>query len=337
MRRLAKWFLVSLVALLISLPLTLSTHFGQSCLLRLVSIASGRVQISGLAGSLLGEGTIAAIRLRDDRGIWAEVKDITFDWRPWALLSGRLAVDRIRVAQIDVLRRPMNHANTAKESPSDLAIPLQITLGELDIRAITLSDDVIGERLALRLLAAVQMNGATSASEARLELHRIDGHKAHLTSRLYFEPDTRSLNITIEADDPEGGLVSRSLGLPERTPVSMRVASMGPLDAWTADLSVAARGTPFLAGTARLNAAGDGTHRLTARLSGFVERLVPDILRPALGGQTDVAIAADIEGLHDGAPRRVRQARVSVTGHALQAQAIGGGDLLQGAFHGAVK
>jgi translocation and assembly module TamB len=335
MRRLGKWLLALLAATLIGLSITLSTHVGQSGVLRLASLASDQVQIDELTGSLFGDGAIAAVRLSDRDGAWLDVRGISFAWTPSQLLAGRLDVAHIRVESVTILRRPASSADTESGDGSAMGLPLKIAIGELSVKAITLAAPVVGEPVTLRLAGNTRIGDATEGAEARLRLQRLDGAKGHLTASFAVKPGKPSLDIEIQASEPAGGLVAGLLGLPAQT-LSARLSGTGPIDAWAADLAIETGEEPILTGSIRLDATSDDTHHLSGRMAGSIGRLMPVAAAELLAERIDASIDADLVGLVNGAPQQIRNARIAVNGHAMQASASGGLDLTHGSFHGAI-
>jgi translocation and assembly module TamB len=71
-----------------------------------LSAAGREVRITGFAGALSAQATMAQMTIADDEGIWLTVKDVTLDWSRSALLSGRIVIDQFSAAEIDLVRMP---------------------------------------------------------------------------------------------------------------------------------------------------------------------------------------------------------------------------------------
>ncbi|MBA2126735.1 hypothetical protein DLM45_10980 [Hyphomicrobium methylovorum] len=341
MRRITKILLFIAAAFVIVATAATSTHLGQSSMLRLVaSIASSEdsaIAIGELNGSLFDEASIAEISVSDKDGPWLTVRNISFAWSPSELFSGRAAISYLHVDKIAVLRKPVGapkKTNTDKSSPG---LPLKIALRELDVKAIDISEQVTGEHATLRLTGGADVGDTKKANVAQFHLERIDGPQSDLRANVSYNPEMRALELAISGSESENGLVSHLLGFPSRPPLSVELHGSGALNAWKANLSLAANSEPFLAGTLRLDETNTTTHRLSGSLAGFVERLVPAAAADILAGKTELNVSADITGLNDGALRSISDIRVNATGASMQVAATGGIDIASGYVHGGIE
>ena len=86
-----------------------NTAAGRVQIEKLVArLTAGNVQLSGLAGSFPSHLTLEELQLRDAAGVWLTAKKIELDWTPWAYLEGRLQIDRLQVASVDMERLPQS-------------------------------------------------------------------------------------------------------------------------------------------------------------------------------------------------------------------------------------
>lgn len=339
MRRLARLLMMSLLVLGAFVILGLSTNLGQSSLLRLVAAMSSskdaRAIIGKLEGSLFGNGSITSISLSDKQGVWLTAKGISFTWAPWRLMWGRLSIDFVRVEGVSVLRKPFSEVSRGRAAGgSDFAIPVRLEMGSFDVLAIDIAERVIGEAVTFRVVGDARIDGAERANTAQLHLNRLDGPRGNLRARFALVPEKHSLEVDILGEEPAGGIVSRLLGLTHRPAVSMQIQGSGQLDAWIANLSMSASGKPFVAGVIRLAATGNGTHRLTGNVNGYVAWLVPRLSAGLFAGRTDMNVAADLTGLADGTLTSIGDIRADVMSAGLHLAVTGGVDLTNGFVHG---
>ena len=73
-------------------------------------LTGGNVQLSGLGGSFPSHLTLAQLQLRDAAGVWLTATRIELDWTPLAYLEGRLQIERLHVAAVDMERLPQSSA-----------------------------------------------------------------------------------------------------------------------------------------------------------------------------------------------------------------------------------
>ena len=80
-----------------------NTETGRHQIEKLVDrLTAGNVQLSGLAGSFPSHLYLDQLQLKDKTGVWLTAKRIELDWTPLAYLEGRLQIDRLQVASVDM-------------------------------------------------------------------------------------------------------------------------------------------------------------------------------------------------------------------------------------------
>lgn len=343
MRRLRKIAVLLPLALLLGLTALVSTHVGQTLLLRLASsLASSdaiALQIGALDGSLFGDGTISDIALSDKDGVWLKAHDVAYSWSPRQLASGHLDVASLRIGKVSILRKPVPRSGSASQAKSEHAttgLPLRLRLGELNIRQIDVGASIAGEAVKLHVSGSAKIEDIDEAM-VRFHVARLDGVGATLDAKIAAVRASHSLTLAVNGTEPEGGFLSVLLGLPSRPPVSLKIDGRGTLDAFNAELALAAAGKPFVAGNVNLTDQGNGTHRLGGTAAGYVEALVPSIANELFAGKTDLIFAADVTGLADGVARTIGNAKFALTSSNLRVEAAGGGDLAELSFHGNVE
>src|SRR5882757_416719 len=125
MRRPAKfalWSLGGFAALLMlivaSVLIGANTGAGRAAIEKLTDrLTAGTVRVSGLQGSLPSHLLVDRLELADKRGVWLSAENIRLDWSPLAYLQGRLHVDDLQVATLDMERLPESSSQTASADP----------------------------------------------------------------------------------------------------------------------------------------------------------------------------------------------------------------------------
>ncbi|MEO1239934.1 MAG: translocation/assembly module TamB, partial [Pseudomonadota bacterium] len=69
------------------------------------------VTVRGFRGALTGRAELASLTVSDGDGDWLTLSDAVLDWDRAALLRGRLEVDEITAARIDLPRLPVGQAS----------------------------------------------------------------------------------------------------------------------------------------------------------------------------------------------------------------------------------
>ena len=117
--KISTWVLGALALLMVSLGGALlmlsNTETGRAAIEKLTyRLTDGQVRIVGLTGSNLSHLRIEKLELRDALGVWLSAERIVVDWSPLAFIAGRLRVDNLQVAAVDMLRLPQRSATAPR-------------------------------------------------------------------------------------------------------------------------------------------------------------------------------------------------------------------------------
>ena len=290
MKRILKWLgrmaLASGVTVLLA-ALWLATGPGQRSALKIAawaaSSADSAIQFGTLDGSLFSDGRIASITLSDRDGAWLEVRGLSFSWRPLALLVGRLHIESLTVDAVDVARAPA--PSDGKTESGSMSLPLiRLVLARFEIREINIAEAVAGEPLQLRAKADAHLVDPAQGLGAHLAIRRLDGPGGTATVHLSYRPETQDLDLAVAASEPGDGIAARLLDL-DGASLDLAFDGSGPLDAWRATWSLAASGTPFIAGNAAIDKSESG-HDIAARFEGYLTPLTPRSAAALVAGKT---------------------------------------------------
>jgi translocation and assembly module TamB len=201
--------LVLLLMLVIGTVLIVgNTSAGRVQIEKLVArLTGGNVQLSGLAGSLPNHLTLEELELRDSGGVWLTAKKIELDWTPWAYLEGRLQIDRLQVASIDMERLPQSSATSTSQA--------EVSIPRIDVTQATLSVVHLGAAL-VGVPASLAANGSAHLRSVRDMLfdasaRRIDGDGQY---ELHLHFDAQRMDAALKLHEPAGGPLENILSLP---------------------------------------------------------------------------------------------------------------------------
>ena len=133
------WSVALLVALLLATALTLRWASRSESALRWGIAKLGeqlpcRLTVQGLSGSLSEPIRIQRLVCESD-ALRVDASQVELDWSPWALMRERLDVASLRAATLVVEARDKNQGPLAV--PTDLALPLAVHLGRLELGTVT--------------------------------------------------------------------------------------------------------------------------------------------------------------------------------------------------------
>lgn len=271
MRRLVALFLVllSVVALPLRAQEADDKTFLEGWLEQNLSAAGRDVRITGFAGALSAHATMDELTIADDRGIWLTLREAELDWTRSALLTGRLEIDRLSAREIEMARRPVAIGDGPQAESSDFALPelpVAINIGRIEAGTVILDAPVLGREVRLSVGGSARLEGG--AGEAKLTLARTDGEDGRFAIDGAYANETRYLKLSLDLAEGPDGIVAGLTGLPGGVPLDLTVAGEGPVDDFTAEVSLATDGEPRLAGQVVLtggDAGADGAAPLHFR------------------------------------------------------------------------
>lgn len=164
--------LAALVGLVTAAVLVLGWVGGTASGLRFAAglaehFSGGLLAVEGADGYLLGGLRIKGLKVRT-ADLQLELRNLELDWRPGALGSGLLEVDRLSASELAVATRSSSEPATL---PVNLEIPLAFRLGQLRLDRLTLAA-LEGERAAAPHL---ELTGLAGRLESDGRVHRFSG------------------------------------------------------------------------------------------------------------------------------------------------------------------
>jgi len=234
--RYTAWGFGGLVVLLVAAFVLLQTPPGLRTLGYLVS--SSDITVKGLGGFIPTDLHVERVELRDKDGIWLSLDDAQVRWSFSSLFTGRVRVEEVKAAKIDVVRLPLPTEQAVKSSSSrKFGIPVGV-----DIDALSVDDLHVGPALGVvdshwKLAGSGLLTADGSASRFKLDMNRTDGPAAQLAVDLGFSLDRFSVDGTIAAtESSKGGLVAALIGRPDLDGMSVKLIAKGDRSQGTAEL-----------------------------------------------------------------------------------------------------
>jgi translocation and assembly module TamB len=238
-RNIAGWILGGLTLLMLALGgivmMVGNTGAGRAAMEKLTyRLTRGHVKISGLAGSFPHHLVIERLQLSDALGPWLTAEHIALDWSPFAYLRGRLQVDSVQIARVDVQRLPTGSSTV---NGSELSIP-QIDVGRGSIELLQLDAQLAGAPASLVARGSAHLR---SLRDMALEAtaHRVDGDGDY---ELHLRFDPKRMDTVLKVHEPAGGPLENVLSLPGLGELSATINLSGPRTREQLELSLKAGG-----------------------------------------------------------------------------------------------
>ena len=299
------------LVLLFAAYMYLQTEAGRADLARILAGLLSRpgqaeITITRLSGDLPGQIHLSGIEVRDMEGEWLSLRSVAVEWRPVALISGRLHVTRADVSGLRVARLPVE--SKEHEEPRELQWPLLPFTVAVDRFSF---DDVFLDAPVLGVTASFRAVGETMTTDDRIvktmvTVERTDGIPAYAEASVLYHPRTESLTLRLEVDEPQGGVIARILQLSGLPPVSIRLNGDGPLAAWRGRLMAQAGDLALI--EMDINVDRDRAYTVQAHGRADVTRSVDEPLR----GLLSPAVSFTLElGFSDAESIALRQGRLT--------------------------
>lgn len=266
----------------------LQTRLGKDWLVGALNHAmAGTAQISGLAGDIPWDMSIARIQLLDAGGPWGEIDDVVWKLRLADLLGGRLTIADLRADRVSVERKPQPSPPGATP-PRPTRLPIAVDLQHLEILTVELAAPVVGRAMTMALTG----DAAFSDGErrARVTLARIDGQPGRIDAALVLSGVPSRLQVDIRADEPTGQLLNRLLSRDDNLPLAVDFHGAGPLADWHGHLEVDAGAIGRLTTAIALSDQGGYHAALDGRAA--AEGLLPPSIASAIGNDAAFHVVA---------------------------------------------
>ncbi len=273
--------------------------FLEGWLEKQLSSVGRRVTITGFSGALSARAHLDRLDIADDAGVWLVLEDATLDWQRSAVLRGRLEINELSAASLNILRRPQPAADIltpearAPRRFSLPELPVAINIGNLEIDRLQLGQDILGEGLVARLGGAAQLEDGQGF--AHLALERIDQKRGLLRFAGRFSNSTNRLELDLSVDEQADGILARLAHIPERPALAFAFTGAGTLPDFSGRISLQSDGVQRIGGRIEI-AAGEttGDIRFQSEVSGDVRPLFVNRLRPFFGPRTELRTSATL-------------------------------------------
>ncbi|WLR92083.1 translocation/assembly module TamB domain-containing protein [Shinella zoogloeoides] len=259
-----------------------------------IAAASGQVvSISEPSGLLNGKLRAGTITLGDEKGTYAEIRDLAVDWSPLQLLFFSFDASRVSASSVSLLRLPESKAD-AEKSDTPFTLPVEVHVGSLAIPELFVSGTVAGRDQRL----VVSGRGDATAESVAVKLSASEKARpdARVAADIVFNPAENVLRLEADVAEPKGGILAGLLKLPNDPAVGIRLTGDGPLSQWKGRLSAALDGTEMLRVDGRHDLAASGLHTIALKGGGTFDALMPPQFRPLFAGETGIDVVAAFDG-----------------------------------------
>jgi translocation and assembly module TamB len=213
-----------------------NTGAGQRLIARQAgALSGGMVTLSGLGGRFPDALRVQHIEVNDRKGAWLTASGVVLDWSPLALFGGTARIDALTAAQIAVPRLPLP-STTPTKSSGGFKLPVSVDVGRLAIARLDIGAPVAGAAAALKIDGTAHVVSLQQGS-ATLDAARLDSPG---TYRVQGSLSPASINASITAREPPGGLIATLAKVPALGALDVQAKVDGPQTAERAHLTASA-------------------------------------------------------------------------------------------------
>lgn len=259
-----------------------------------LSGAGRAVTIDGFRGALSSRATFETLSIADDQGVWITLHDGAMQWNRSRLLRGQVEIGELSAKLIEIPRRP--GGKTDPDAPRNIEartlpefnlpeLPVGVHIDKLDAARVVLGQPVLGEPIEISVQGRMSLEGGEG--DADLKMARVDEKRGAFSFVGGFDNSSRELKLNLSLDEDPDGIFSRLTRMHGRPAVTADIQGAGPLDSFTASLSLATNGTPRIKGGIALrsetDAEGAEQRGFALDLGGDIAALVPEDSRAFFG------------------------------------------------------
>ena len=221
---------------------------------RALSTPATEVSIGGIDGALSSDATVRDLKISDRDGVWLTIDRIRIVWRRLALLQRRLEIDKLDIDQMNVARKPIpaEAPVPGEEQPLLPELPLRVDIKQCSLARVDFGQPVLGVASSFSTGGNATLGPPAEGLQLFLDGQRLD-RPAALNVRLNLVPDSQRLDLSVNLDEPAGGILSHLANIPGRPPIKLSIIGGGALDAFNAKLAFDAGQGIGATGDASLN------------------------------------------------------------------------------------
>jgi len=260
------------------------------------------VQIEGFRGALSSRATMDKLTIADANGIWLTLTDAVLDWNRTAVLRGRVEINELSAARIDLPRVPTAGDSVNPEAGTFALpeLPVSLRVDKIAVKRAVLGEAVIG------IPGVIAVNGSVSLAEgqgtANLTITRLEGPRGAFKLDAGYSNASKVLAIDLSLDEAANGISANLLDLPGKPALALTVKGTAPIDNFAADVTLKSDGQTRLSGRigTRVPETGDDapTRLISADISGDLTPLFIPQYRAFFG--PDVALRSQVSLFADG-------------------------------------
>ncbi|MBY6201531.1 translocation/assembly module TamB domain-containing protein [Maritalea mobilis] len=259
-----------------------------------LSDGARQIRIDGFRGALSSTAELDRLSIADAQGEWLILENARLVWTRTALFSRELQVDELTAERLTILRTPETGEEDAIDLPPAEAqpfalpeLPIRIAIDQMAIDEIDLDPSIIGVGGRFSISGSARL--ADGDGQADIELVRLDGPGDTFDLTASYANETELLSVDLLLTEEAGGLASELLNLPGRPSLRFEVSGEGPIDDFTAEITLDTDGARRVEGMVTSMGQESGDHVIAVDLGGDLTPMMPVEYHAFFGEDTSLA------------------------------------------------
>ncbi len=299
-----------------------------------LSGAGRQVVITGFEGALSSQAKIAEMTIADDLGVWISLKNVTLDWTRSDLLQGRVTVNTLSAAEIDLARLPQSQSDVVAEAALFALpeLPISVSIGTISAQKLRLGAPVLGQEVTASVTAALELMGGEGQGSLHIERLDENAPSGQVDVTISFANATRQLAVDVQIAEGAGGILAQTMGVEGAPALAFTAIGDGPLSDFAAQIALASDGVQRFGGSVELASldaqTADSGSAFKVDLTGDISPLLAPNYRAFFGkdstmrasGTAHASGGFDLDALHITAQALDISGRMSVTANGVPSQ-----------------
>jgi len=297
--KLLAWFVIVILILAVVLLAFIQTPFAKQKIGEVITRVTrtsdgGEVFFGEISGLIPYNIRVGDFRIRDGDGYWLVVKNADVRISLPDLLLFRLKALDVKVASAAMLRLPRGGDKEETElaekddTPFTLRSLPSFKVARLRVEEVVVEEPVLGERIMLDLTGEQISTDIDSGASVALLLNRTDGIPGEMKLSAESGPDFSPLSLDLKVNEDTGGELGEMISPEKSGPISIRITGSGPIEEWSTEVSVRAKGLGEIGGNLLIDLTGflvDG--KIEAALKAFPEKEIAGTAIVSIQLETD--------------------------------------------------
>ncbi|MEW4466976.1 translocation/assembly module TamB domain-containing protein [Parasphingorhabdus sp. JC815] len=194
-----------------------------------------KINVGAIEGSIHDEMQLHNLVIGDPEGVFLSAKQVDVDWRPLAFIGSHIDIRALNIPEARLHRLPEFRETPPSNEP--LLPDLDIDIGKFDLGRLIIDPPVTGQRHIVAFGGDVHIadrRAVVNANGRALTAENVAGGDRFALD-LDATPEQNRLNIALELNAPENGLVAALSGIAK--PIQLSIKGKGDWNKWDGSLS----------------------------------------------------------------------------------------------------